>query len=128
MTTARHAVFAAGALQLVVRDRPDASDFVDSCAPLRPADRARLSGEHGADGVEEFLEIDRLADVGFEAGLVPEDVEERVGREVAVARAQVGPVAPVEVGPQHLAVRHHHALRRARGARREEDVDRKSVV
>ena len=58
------------------------------------------------------------------AGLVAEDVEERVRDQVAVAGAQVGPVAPVEVRAQRLAVRHHDALRVPGRARREHDVAR----
>ena len=55
-------------------------------------------------------------------GLVAEDVEERVDDQVAVALAQAGPVAPVEVGPQRLAVGHDDTLGVARRAGREDDV------
>ena len=56
--------------------------------------------------------------------LVPEDVEERVRDQVAVAGPEVGPVAPVEIRAQRLAVRHHDAFRVAGRARREHDVAR----
>jgi hypothetical protein len=77
-------------------------------------------------GVEDGERDDRRAphEAGKAAGLVPEDVEERVGDQVAVAGPQVGPVAPVEVGAQRLAVGHHHALGLAGRARREHDVAR----
>ena len=57
-------------------------------------------------------------------GLVTEDVEERIRDQVAVAGTQIGPVAPVEVRAQRLAVRHHDTLGRPRGARREHHVAR----
>ena len=81
--------------------------------------------EHDA-GVEHREREDRRAahEAREAAGLVAEDVEERVRDQVAVAGAEVGPVAPVEVRAQRLAVRHHDALRAAGRSRREHDVAR----
>ena len=79
--------------------------------------------EHGG-GLEYRDGKDRRAahQRGEAAGLVAEDVEERVHDQITVARAQVGPVAPVEVRAQRLTVRHHDTLGTARGSRREHDV------
>ncbi|MFN8025382.1 MAG: hypothetical protein U0W40_03175 [Acidimicrobiia bacterium] len=48
--------------------------------------------------------------------LYPKMWKKGLAARVAVAGAEVGPVAPVEVGAQHLTVRHHHALECTSGA------------
>ena len=109
-----------------VRSGWSSSDVVDRRRPGQHGDPLALDDlEHDA-GVEHREREDRRAahEAREAAGLVAEDVEERVRDQVAVAGAQVGPVAPVEVRAQRLAVRHHDALRAPGRARREHDVAR----
>ncbi len=117
---------------------PQAGDVAGR--PIRVVEQRRVdrrrAGQHGDPLALDHLQHDarvehreredrRAAHQAGEApGLVPEDVEERVGDQVPIARSQVGPVAPVEVRAQRLAVGHHHTLRRPRGPRREHDVAR----
>ena len=99
---------------------------VDRRRPGEHRDPLALDDLEHDTGVEHREREDRRAahEAREAPGLVAEDVEERVRDQVAVAGAQVGPVAPVEVRAQRLAVRHHDALGVPGGARREHDVAR----